>query len=159
MCVSLSAVLFLSVEMRQETCIICNQYHSLMCLRSPSQPIMDLFWCSPHLVGLLMVTEWGQLVSPGKKQVERWDLSFTCQEASIVCTWHGVHMPCMLFSRGPFLRGINTPEYCRWWTKESWRTCFFQVVLSLYPIMQHKEWPCCFEPRWKAFWGGEDLNS
>lgn len=34
----------------------------------PSQPIMDLFWGSPHLVWLLMVTEWGQRVSPGKKQ-------------------------------------------------------------------------------------------
>lgn len=27
-----------------------------------------------------MLTEWGQRASPGKKQGERWDLSFTCQE-------------------------------------------------------------------------------
>lgn len=99
---SVCVSLFLWVETRQETCIICNQYPSLMCLRSPSQPIMDLFWGSPHLVWLLMVTEWGQRMSPGKKQGERWDLSFTCQEASIVFAWHGVLIACTISSRPPF---------------------------------------------------------
>lgn len=50
--VHLYTVSFLSDEMRRETCIICNRYHSLMCLCSPWQPIMDRFWGSQHLVWL-----------------------------------------------------------------------------------------------------------
>lgn len=89
--VHLNAVLFLSDEMRLETCIICNQYHSLMCLRSPWQPIMDHFWSSRRLVWLFDGDGMGTVVSPGRKQEERWDLSFTCQGAGIASTWHGVH--------------------------------------------------------------------
>lgn len=50
--VHLYAVPFLSDEMRREAYIIWNRYHSLMCLCSPWQPIMDHFWGSRHLVWL-----------------------------------------------------------------------------------------------------------
>lgn len=52
-----------------------------------------------------MVTEWGQGVSPGKKQEERWDLSFTCQEAGIASAWHGVHSESACTSSGRHNKG------------------------------------------------------
>lgn len=50
--VHLYVPLFVSDEMRRETCIICNRYRSLMCLCSPWQPIMGHFWGSQRLVWL-----------------------------------------------------------------------------------------------------------
>lgn len=79
-------------RMRPETCIICNQYHSLMVSALPMAAHNGPFLrFSASCSAFLMVTEWGQWVSPGKKQEERWDLSFTCQKAGIASTWHVVH--------------------------------------------------------------------
>lgn len=77
------------MRMRLETCIICNRYRPLMVSALPLAACNGPFLrFSAPCSAFLMVTEWGQRVSPGKRHDERRDLSFSCQEVGIASTSH-----------------------------------------------------------------------
>lgn len=75
-----------------ETCIICNGYHPLMV---PVLPLADhngpFSRLSESPSVSLIVTEWGRRVTWEETRGTRGP-SFTCQEAGIRSTWHGVHI-------------------------------------------------------------------
>lgn len=123
---------------------------------------MDLFWGSPHLVWLLMVTEWGQRVSPGKKQGGTLGpFIYLSGSKHCLCLTQCAHLMHALFL---FTRRKHGQKVTMVDRRDMMNLAFglFQDMLSIYLTMfmylKHKERPWFNGPRRKTFWGWGDLN-